>query len=93
MQKTINNFCLGGLRVAAARLYADPAKGGLGLINIRDSLMAQHVIWIKRAFISTRDNWRWDLWNLGHGNCLTLPVLCHVEHPILATFADSYREF
>ena len=70
MQDISDKFCVGTLKVSKERLYANPSKGGLGLIRIRDFLISQHTIWVKRASLSSRDNWRVDLHTLGLGNPL-----------------------
>jgi hypothetical protein len=46
MQNTINLFCKKNLNIAEEKLYALPSEGGLGLINLKDSLVAQQAIWI-----------------------------------------------
>jgi hypothetical protein len=95
MQNLINNFCTGSLRIAAEKLYLPPAKGGLGLINLRETLTAQQTIWFKRALVSSRDNWRWDLWQAGCGNCLTPDpdLLGTLTNPILYNLTLSMRQF
>jgi Reverse transcriptase (RNA-dependent DNA polymerase) len=93
MQTKINDFCTGNLRIAKEKLFVDPAHGGIGLINLKDSLISQQAIWFKKANFSTRDNWRWDLWDLGSGNCFTVPELDPVSRPILACIAKSFRKF
>jgi hypothetical protein len=36
LQKLLDDYCLGPLRVAKKRLYLQPNEGGLGLINLRE---------------------------------------------------------
>jgi exonuclease III len=93
MQSLIDNFCLKNLNVSKKKLYLHPSSGGLGLIKLSDTLHAQQTIWFKKASLSTRDNWRWDLWKFGAGNCFTVPPLDNFEHPILSTLTDSFRSF
>jgi hypothetical protein len=93
MQSLIDNFCLKNLNVSKTKLYLHPSSGGLGLIKLSDTLQAQQTIWFKKASHSTRDNWRWDLWKIGAGNCFTVPPLDTVEHPILGTLTGSFRTF
>jgi hypothetical protein len=67
----------------------------MGLIEISTSLIAQQCAWIKRASISSRDNWRWDLWLSGHGNCFNADpsgLQSQGKH-ILAGIVKSYRIF
>jgi hypothetical protein len=95
MQFIMDNFCTGTLRISKEKLYSPPEQGGVGLINISHTLVAQQSIWFKRASISTRDNWRVVLWECGSGNCLTVdPDLLSPEgNPILFGLADSFRTF
>ena len=46
MQATTDKFVMGTLNISKDRLYLQPAKGGLGLILIRDFLISQHTIWL-----------------------------------------------
>ena len=57
---------------AKDKLYTPPSEGGVGLININDFLIAQHAMWFKRAYVSSRDDWRYDLCGLGYGNPFTV---------------------
>ena len=95
MQDIFDNFCMGKLIVARDKRYKSPDQGGLGLVNLKEFLIAQHVIWFKRAFNSTRDNWRVDLWELGYGNPFTInpATIDRREHPILAGLAESFSKF
>ena len=69
--------------------------GGLGLIKLSDFITAQQTMWIKRASLSTRDNWRIDLTLLGHGNIFTInPAdISRTEHPILHGLVNSFFLF
>ena len=95
MQQIIDNFCIGPLNIGKDRLYLSPDMGGLGLISIRDFLIAQHTVWIKRALVSSRDNWRVDMYVLGFGNPLTVnPTrIDKTTHPILHGLASSFAIF
>ena len=76
-------------------IYLDPKLGGLGLVNIRDFITAQHCQWFKRAEISTRDNWRVDLQDLSFGNVFTAShhSICEKTHSILNLLARSMVKF
>jgi hypothetical protein len=95
MQTIMNNFCLQNISFAKDRLYLPPERGGMGLIEISTSLIAQQCAWIKRASFSSRDNWRWDLWLSGHGNCFNAEPsgLDSQGKHILAGIVTSYRIF
>ena len=86
MQQIIDNFCIGPLNIGKDHLYLNPDKGGLGLISIRDFLVAQH---------TSRDNWRVDLYSLGFGNPLSVNpnLIDKTTHPILHGIASSFAIF
>ena len=56
MQSVVDKFCLGKLRIAKDKLYLNAKCGSLALINLREFLISQHVVWFKRVYQSTRDN-------------------------------------
>jgi hypothetical protein len=91
----MNSFCLQNITFARDRLYLPQDKGGMGLIELSTSMIAQQCAWIKRASISSRDNWRWDLWLSGHGNCFNADpsALQSQGKHILAGIVKSYRIF
>ena len=95
MQTIVDRFCIGKLNVSKERLYLPIDRGGCGLVNIRDFLVAQHTIWLKRANISTRDNWRVMLRELGWGNVFTTDPsrIDKVRHPILSGLSHSFSLF
>jgi len=95
MQEICDNYCKASLRVNKNRLYLKPEDGGLGLVNLRDFLQAQQVIWLKRAYLSTRDIWRYNLHELGHGSVFAInpKEINYDKHPVLHDFAISYWEF
>jgi Reverse transcriptase (RNA-dependent DNA polymerase) len=91
----IEKFVKGTLNISKERLYLPVAKGGVGLINLEDFLIAQQVMWVKRTLSACCDNWRSDLWELTHGNPLILsPTLVNRNlHPILYNIAVSFEKF
>jgi len=95
MQEICDRFCQGKLRIAKSRLYLSYEEGGIGLINLKDFLVAQHVLWFKRAGISTRDNWRCELYNLGMGNLYAVNPnkVDEIRHPILQGLSKSFWYF
>jgi mannosylglycoprotein endo-beta-mannosidase len=44
-QTQIDNFCLKNLKFTNEKRYATPEEGGLGLINLKDSLISQQSLW------------------------------------------------
>jgi hypothetical protein len=52
-------------------------------------------MWFKRANLSSRDNWRWDLWRSGSGNCFCADpeVLMESGKIITAGITFSFFEF
>jgi hypothetical protein len=95
IQAVMNNYVIGSLRVAIDRLYTDPGRGGLGLIDLDQYLTGLHVSWIKKASHSTIDNWRTDLRSVTYGNPLiagaALPGIRNM--PILRDLACDYEKF
>ena len=72
MQNLIDEFVIGRLIVSKSRIYLSIENGGLGCFKIRDFLVAQHVIWIKKAFLNSKDNWSYDIKKLSHGNPIAI---------------------
>jgi len=70
IQKSMDDFAIGSLKVARARVTLPPESGGLGLFKLDEFLTAQQCTWVLRADKSLRDNWRGDLYGLSMGNCL-----------------------
>jgi hypothetical protein len=70
IQKSMDDFAIGSLKVARARVTLPPESGGLGLFKLEEFLTAQQCTWVLRADKSLRDNWRGDLYGLSMGNCL-----------------------
>jgi hypothetical protein len=91
----MNNYVVGNLRIAKDRLYEDPANGGLGLIDLDQFLVGLHVSWVKKAGLSTIDNWRVDLRSISYGNpFISGPHLPALEMmPVLKTLAVDYDRF
>jgi hypothetical protein len=64
-QTIINNFILGKIRAGRGLVCMPPESGGLGFINLREFICSLQCSWIKRAFRSSIDTWRFTL------NCIT----------------------
>jgi hypothetical protein len=67
----MTTFVTGNKKVSKDRLFLDPRKGGLGLINLKTFFSGLQASWVQKSYISTRDNWRVDLHNMSCGNCYT----------------------
>jgi exonuclease III len=91
----IDGFVKGNLNISRDRICREPSEGGLGMINTRDFIISQQVVWVKRAQLSTKDCWRYDLKRLCRGNCWTLSpiIIDKSRHPILYNIAVSYEFF
>ena len=65
------------------------------MIDVEDFISAQQVVWVKRAAISLRDNWRVDMNKITHGNVYTLSGdnFGHADFPIFVYIAESLRKF
>ncbi len=96
IQALVDDFALDGLRINKSRYYLPPDEGGLGLIHIGTSLMAQKCSWVKRTHAQTIDNWRLRL-RLGcPGFDVTLLKKCDFDssrNPILYNIAEAYELF
>jgi exonuclease III len=57
IEKLIYSFVKGRLAVAGKKITADPALGGLGMINIKNYLIALKCSWVVRARKSVSDHW------------------------------------
>jgi hypothetical protein len=95
MQELIDNFCLGSLRTARKKLYLPPAKGGLGLINLKNYITALQCAWIKRTTEHWCDNWRFDIKKASYGNPLIVNenTFSRDTNPILFNICNSFGQF
>ena len=76
-QTVLDEFAVGSMNFAKNRIYLAKEEGGLGLFNVENFLIGQQAVWVLRASLSTRDNWRHKLRVLCNGN-----VLCAGPHLI-----------
>jgi hypothetical protein len=95
IQTVLDEFAVGTMNFAKNRIYLAKEEGGLGLFNVENFLIGQQAVWILRASLSTRDNWRHKLRSLCNGN-----VLCAGPHlikksanPVLHGLATSFEKF
>ena len=58
-------------------------------------MIAQHVVWIKKAFFNSKDNWSYDLKSACHGNAIAISRSClNVNrHPVLFGLTESFELF
>ena len=91
----VENFVRKNITISKERFYLPPDLGGLGLINITDFLISQQVTWIRKAQMALIDNWQFDLFKLGNGNCLTVnkETVDAERHPILHGLSISLSHF
>jgi hypothetical protein len=61
LQKEMDSFVSGGLKISKNLISVPVKKGGLGMINIDEFITGLHCSWIKRAHSYTIDNWRLNL--------------------------------
>jgi hypothetical protein len=94
IQKTIDDFIIANDKVARNRLYLPPECGGLGCFKLDEFLFSQQCVWPLRAAIYTRDNWRVNLKELSHGNCLSLSWrnIDQNRNPILFGFGKAMEK-
>jgi hypothetical protein len=96
IQRSLDNFALGGLNVAVDRRYLPPEMGGMGLFDIKNFLEAQRCSWIKRAYCNPIDNWRVELKKLSPNNDISLIRLQDVNqnlNPVLFNLVESFSKF
>jgi hypothetical protein len=95
IEDVLIKFARGNSNIAKDRLYAKPAEGGLGLINVSAFLCAQQTLWIKKLLYAACDNWRENVYHLTIGNPLVLhPNLVDKSlNPIIFNIADSFTKF
>jgi Reverse transcriptase (RNA-dependent DNA polymerase) len=95
IQKLMDNYVIGNLQVSEDRKYRPAEESGLGLIKLKNFLAGIQAVWVKRAHISTRDNWRNDLRTLSLGNCYAVsPILIdNIRFPLLGTILTSFDKF
>jgi hypothetical protein len=58
LNSVCEKFVLGTDKISKTKLYIPPKLGGIGLINIGDFLTALKCTWLKKALVSTDDNWK-----------------------------------
>jgi len=94
LQNLIDNFCTEGLNVSNDRKYRPVGEGGLGLIPIKEYIIALQVSWIKRGFNKAHDNWSSDLKNLGGGEILHITEDdVRDKGPVIKSIVNSYQLF
>jgi hypothetical protein len=93
MQKSIDDFCIGPLKVAKNRRYEPPSAGGLGLINLHDFIAALQCTWVKRVHSHGVDSWRYDMLQLCYGNpfLLNTTIVKQNVNPIIYNIARSFE--
>jgi hypothetical protein len=95
MQKVMDDYCIGSIKIANNRKYLHPKMGGMGLINLKDYVTGIQCSWIKRLHCHCVDNWRFDMHQLSFGNVFALnsTFVSAIEHPILFDIVSSYEKF
>jgi hypothetical protein len=95
IQSLMSSFVVGNLRVANERLFRPPDQGGLNLINLKIFLIGLQAVWVKRAYESTRDNWRVELRNKCFGNPYIIGsnLLPVNECPLIENVVKSFETF
>jgi len=71
LQKLINSFVCGNLKIREKILYATPAEGGVGLFELETFLNAQKCAWIKRA-VNLDELWKIRIYVKSLGNVLNV---------------------
>ena len=77
-------------------MYLPANLGGIGLINLKKFLQAQHCSWTGRAVKLPIDNWRFDLRSAAPDSNILLIRPCDHNpeiNPILHNFVEFYVSF
>jgi hypothetical protein len=95
LQKLLNDFVTGSLRIKKNKVCMARKVGGLGMIKIRNFISSLHCSWIKKAQEARVDNWRFDMEGVTGGSPMLInPAnVSRAHHPILNTLANSFWKF
>jgi hypothetical protein len=95
LQKELDDFCLGTLRIAKKKLYLPVSEGGLGLIYLKDYVASLQCSWIKRVTQHWCDNWRYDIMKKCYGNPCLIDgnTFNRTDNPILSNIGNSFGKF
>jgi Reverse transcriptase (RNA-dependent DNA polymerase) len=95
IEDIIYTFVKGKLNVAHCRVTLPVSKGGIGMINIVDYLLALKCSWVKRANNTQHDLWSKLLYDTGitDPDNFTVPPLCKKMFPVLSELAFAVRKF
>lgn len=91
----IASFIKGKLNISKERIFLSHEQGGLGMINIKEFLCAQQVVWVKRAHTRPTDGWCYLLADRADGNILTVTTsqIDKVQFPCLYDIVYSFETF
>jgi exonuclease III len=99
----IENFIVGKLNISKNRLYRQPKEGGLGMIPIKEYLIAQRVGWLKRIvtapapgpLLVPADNWQADILSKCTGKIALLEANSFKQdrNPVLYTITKDFADF
>jgi len=91
----LENFVTYGIVIAKERIYALPADGGLGMIDVGNFLHAQKCAWIRRCFYRISDAWRWAILQRTHFSLESIRIefFNKAGNPILWNIAESAIKF
>jgi hypothetical protein len=94
-QKIINNFILGKIRAGKGLICMPAESGGIGFINLQEFICSLQCSWIKRAFRSSIDTWRFTL-NRITGSDVTVispDMIDKDTNPITYGIVESFVKF
>ncbi len=96
LNNTMETFVAGGLNIGKAKLYMLISEGGLGMLNLRDFIMALQCSWIKRCHGAIIDNWRAQMITIGNGSITDIVNDSHSRNAlgtVLQNILVSYDSF
>jgi hypothetical protein len=95
IQKAINDFVTGTLKIEKNRICMEPKCGGIGMISVKNYIHSLHCSWIKRTKAAVIDNWRLDMSELSGGDPILInpDKISKIHHPVLHNLAVSFWDF
>ena len=95
LKDIVYGFIKGSLNISKERITLPTKEGGLGMIDLEDFIIAQQTTWVKLAYLSGRDNWRYDINRMSSGNCLSGSTdnIDSLRHPVIFGIFKSFVHF
>ena len=91
----ITNFIIGRLNFSKKRVFLKESEGGLGMIEPKEYLSSQQVVWLKKAHKAQGDAWSKQLLTVTDGNIMTCSPACvdKLKNPIIYGLVENFQTF